>query len=111
MWAEASPIVELCCQCTAVLQVQHLLLFLLVMHTICGMLQAHKENSPECLTVTHYIDLKEKGLVLMRGEYDRDVLVSMTGEPINNNFTPLLSCAELNTADSQSILKDKPKMQ
>ena len=47
----------------------------------------------------------------MRGEYDRDVLVSMTGEPINNNFTPLLSCAELNTADSQSILKDKPKMQ
>ncbi|PSN47881.1 hypothetical protein C0J52_01263 [Blattella germanica] len=36
--------------------------------------QAHKENSPECLTMTHYIDLKDKGLVLMRGEYNKDVL-------------------------------------
>lgn len=36
--------------------------------------QAHKENAPECLSVTHYIELKEKGLVLMRGQYDKDVL-------------------------------------
>jgi ATP synthase F1 complex assembly factor 1 len=40
------------------------------------MLQAHKENAPECLTMTHYVELKEKGLVLMCGEYDKDVLVS-----------------------------------
>jgi ATP synthase F1 complex assembly factor 1 len=50
------------------------------------MLQAHKENAPECLTVTHYTDLKEKGLVLMRGEYNKDVLVSMTGIEINSKF-------------------------
>jgi ATP synthase F1 complex assembly factor 1 len=41
------------------------------------MLQAHKENAPECLTMTHYVDLKEKGLVLMHGEYNKDVLVSI----------------------------------
>jgi ATP synthase F1 complex assembly factor 1 len=41
------------------------------------MLQAHKENAPECLTMTHYVDLKDKGLVLMRGEYNKDILVSM----------------------------------
>jgi ATP synthase F1 complex assembly factor 1 len=50
------------------------------MRTICGMLQAHKENAPECLSVTHYIELKEQGLVLMRGQYDKDVLVSMMGK-------------------------------
>jgi ATP synthase F1 complex assembly factor 1 len=52
------------------------------MCAIGGMLQAHKENAPECLTMTHYIDLKEKGLVLMRGEYDKDVLVSMAGKTV-----------------------------
>ena len=49
-------------------------------------MQAHKENAPECLTMTHYIDLKEKGLVLMRGEYDKDMLVSMVGN--SNPTTP-----------------------
>ena len=52
------------------------------MCTIGGMLQAHKENAPECLTMTHYTDLSEKGLVLMRGEYDKDVLVSMAGKTV-----------------------------
>ena len=42
--------------------------------------QAHKENAPECLNMIHYTDLAEsKGIVLMVGEYDKDVLVS------NNN--------------------------
>lgn len=37
--------------------------------------QVHKENAPECLTITHYDDLKnEKGLVLMRGEYDKNII-------------------------------------
>jgi ATP synthase F1 complex assembly factor 1 len=53
-----------------------------MMCTIGGLLQAHKENAPECLTMTHYIDLKEKGLVLMRGEYNKDVLVSMAGKTV-----------------------------
>ena len=39
--------------------------------------QAHKENAPECLNMIHYTDLAEsKGIVLMVGEYDKDVLVS-----------------------------------
>ena len=41
--------------------------------------QAHKENAPECLSMVHYTELAdEKGLVLMVGEYDKDVLVSVT---------------------------------
>jgi len=37
--------------------------------------QAHKENAPECLTMTHYTELaEEKGIVLMVGEFDKDVL-------------------------------------
>jgi len=39
--------------------------------------QAHKENAPECLNMVHYPELAEsKGLVLMVGEYDKDVLTS-----------------------------------
>lgn len=37
--------------------------------------QVHKENAPECLTITHYKEFKDdKGIVLMRGEYDKNVL-------------------------------------
>ncbi|XP_044253806.1 ATP synthase mitochondrial F1 complex assembly factor 1 [Tribolium madens] len=37
--------------------------------------QVHKENAPECLTMTHYTELKdEKKIVLMRGEYDKNVI-------------------------------------
>lgn len=39
--------------------------------------QAHKENAPECLNLVHYTDLAEsKGIVLMVGEFDKNVLVS-----------------------------------
>merc|ERR1712112_483453 len=39
--------------------------------------QAHKENAPECLGMMHYTELMEsKGIVLMVGEYDKDVLSS-----------------------------------
>lgn len=37
--------------------------------------QTHKENAPECLTMTHYTELKDdKDIVLMRGEYDTKLL-------------------------------------
>jgi len=37
--------------------------------------QAHRENAPECLSIVHYTELAEsKGIVLMVGEYDKDVL-------------------------------------
>ena len=39
--------------------------------------QAHKENAPECLSMVHYTELvDDKKIVLMVGEYDKDVLVS-----------------------------------
>ena len=38
--------------------------------------QAHAENAPECLTLVHYVDLaKDKGIVLMKGDFDPNVLV------------------------------------
>ena len=41
-------------------------------------IKAHKENAPECLNMVHYPELAEtKGVVLMVGEYDKDVLVSL----------------------------------
>jgi len=37
--------------------------------------QAHKENAPECLSMVHYTEFAEdKGIVLMVGEYDKDIL-------------------------------------
>jgi len=37
--------------------------------------QAHKENAPECLSMVHYTEMSsDKGIVLMMGEYDKDVL-------------------------------------
>lgn len=48
--------------------------------------QAHKENAPECLTMTHYIDLKEKGLVLMHVEYNKDVLNGTEAQCLANQL-------------------------
>lgn len=37
--------------------------------------QTHKENAPECLTITHYVDLKaSRKIVLMKGELDKNIL-------------------------------------
>ncbi|RZC34635.1 ATP11 domain containing protein [Asbolus verrucosus] len=37
--------------------------------------QVHKENAPECLTITHFTELKDsKNIVLMRGEYDKNII-------------------------------------
>ncbi|XP_045460831.1 ATP synthase mitochondrial F1 complex assembly factor 1 [Harmonia axyridis] len=39
--------------------------------------QVHKENAPECLTIKHYTEfIKDKGIVLMKGEYDSKVISS-----------------------------------
>lgn len=38
-------------------------------------MKAHKENAPECLNIVHYPEFSEKmGIVLMRGEYDTNVI-------------------------------------
>ncbi|CAG9120724.1 unnamed protein product [Plutella xylostella] len=48
--------------------------------------QVHKENAPECLTVVHYTELKDRGLVLMRGEYDKNVLNGREAQCLVNEF-------------------------
>ncbi|CAK1543718.1 unnamed protein product [Leptosia nina] len=48
--------------------------------------QVHKENAPECLTMTHYIELDDKGIVLMRGEYDKNVLDGQEAQCLANQF-------------------------
>ncbi|XP_047999557.1 ATP synthase mitochondrial F1 complex assembly factor 1 [Leguminivora glycinivorella] len=48
--------------------------------------QVHKENAPECLTMVHYTELKDKGIVLMRGEYDKNVLSGREAQCLANQF-------------------------
>lgn len=47
--------------------------------------QVHKENAPECLTINHYTEFKdEKGIVLMRGEYDKNVINAKEAQCLAN---------------------------
>lgn len=48
--------------------------------------QVHKENAPECLTMVHYTELAEKGIVLMRGEFDKNVLNGKEAQCLANEF-------------------------
>ncbi|CAH0724088.1 unnamed protein product, partial [Brenthis ino] len=48
--------------------------------------QVHKENAPECLTMVHYTELAEKGIVLMRGDYDKNVLNGKEAQCLANQF-------------------------
>lgn len=49
--------------------------------------QVHKENAPECLTITHFKELQgDKGIVLMRGEYDGNVLNAKEAQCIANQL-------------------------
>ncbi|XP_026500361.2 ATP synthase mitochondrial F1 complex assembly factor 1 [Vanessa tameamea] len=48
--------------------------------------QVHKENAPECLTMVHYTELVQKGIVLMRGEYDKNVLNGKEAQCLANQF-------------------------
>ncbi|XP_064094593.1 ATP synthase mitochondrial F1 complex assembly factor 1-like [Macrobrachium nipponense] len=47
--------------------------------------QAYQENAPECLTLVHYPDLKEeRGIVLMHGEYNKDIVNSFEAQCLVN---------------------------
>ncbi|RVE50052.1 hypothetical protein evm_005258 [Chilo suppressalis] len=48
--------------------------------------QVHKENAPECLTVIHYTELADKGIILMKGEYDKNVLNGKEAQCLANQF-------------------------
>lgn len=49
--------------------------------------QTHKENAPECLKMTHYLDLKEsKDVVLMRGEFDDKSMTAREAQCLANEL-------------------------
>jgi ATP synthase F1 complex assembly factor 1 len=50
--------------------------------------QAYEVNAPECLSLVHYTELAEtKGIVLMVGEYDTNVLVSNNLSDLSQFFS------------------------
>ncbi|TGZ48653.1 Methionyl-tRNA synthetase, mitochondrial [Temnothorax longispinosus] len=49
--------------------------------------QTHKENAPECLTMIHYTELRDdKGIVLMRGEFDANLLQVQEAQCLANEL-------------------------
>lgn len=48
--------------------------------------QVHHENAPECLTLVHYTEMRDKGIVLMRGEYDTKVLTAQEAQCLANEL-------------------------
>ncbi|XP_036348062.1 ATP synthase mitochondrial F1 complex assembly factor 1-like [Rhagoletis pomonella] len=48
--------------------------------------QVHAENAPECLTLVHYTEMKDKGIILMRGEYDSNVLTGQEAQCLANEL-------------------------
>jgi len=47
--------------------------------------QTHGENSPECLTLVYYADLaEEKKIVLMKGDYDKNMLTGLEAQCLVN---------------------------
>ncbi|XP_017463757.1 PREDICTED: ATP synthase mitochondrial F1 complex assembly factor 1-like [Rhagoletis zephyria] len=48
--------------------------------------QVHAENAPECLTLVHYTEMKDKGIILMRGEYDSKVLTGQEAQCLANEL-------------------------
>lgn len=49
--------------------------------------QTHKENAPECLTMVHYTELRDtKGIVLMRGEFDKKCISVQEAQCLANEL-------------------------
>lgn len=49
--------------------------------------QTHKENSPECLTMVYYPDLRDsKGVILMKGEFNKDILTAIEAQCLANEL-------------------------
>lgn len=49
--------------------------------------QTHKADAPECLTVVYYTDLSEsKDVVLMKGEFDKNILSSVESQCLINQL-------------------------
>lgn len=48
--------------------------------------QVHKENAPECLNIVYYTELRDKGLILMRAEYDKNVISAQEAQCLVNQL-------------------------
>uniref|UniRef100_A0A1I8Q8D4 ATP synthase mitochondrial F1 complex assembly factor 1 n=1 Tax=Stomoxys calcitrans TaxID=35570 RepID=A0A1I8Q8D4_STOCA len=48
--------------------------------------QVHAENAPECLTIVHYTEMRDKGIILMRGEYDSKVVSGQEAQCLANEL-------------------------
>lgn len=49
--------------------------------------QVHNENAPECLNIVHYTEFSERlGVVLMRGEYDTNVISAQEAQCLVNQL-------------------------
>lgn len=46
----------------------------------------HKENAPECLNIVHYTEFRDKGIVLMRGEFDKNVINAQEAQCLANQL-------------------------
>lgn len=49
--------------------------------------QVHKENAPECLNIVHYTEFSDKlGIILMRAEYDTNVINAQEAQCLINQL-------------------------
>uniref|UniRef100_A0A182JFJ8 ATP synthase mitochondrial F1 complex assembly factor 1 n=1 Tax=Anopheles atroparvus TaxID=41427 RepID=A0A182JFJ8_ANOAO len=48
--------------------------------------QVHKENAPECLNLTMFNECQDKGIILMRGEFDTNVLNAQEAQCLANQL-------------------------
>lgn len=48
--------------------------------------KVHKENAPECLNIVHYTELRDKGIILMRGEFDKNVINAQEAQCLANQL-------------------------
>lgn len=48
--------------------------------------QVHKENAPECLNIVYYTELRDRNVILMRGEYDKNVINAQEAQCLANQL-------------------------
>lgn len=71
--------------------------------------QTHKENAPECLTLVHYTEFKdEKGIVLMRGEFDKKCINVQEAQCLVNELQLYYCTDSVKRLELLKIFTNKP---
>ncbi|XP_031333369.1 ATP synthase mitochondrial F1 complex assembly factor 1-like isoform X1 [Photinus pyralis] len=71
--------------------------------------QVHKENAPECLKITHYPEFKDtKGIVLMKGEFQNNVINSQEAQCLANQLQMYYSQKDANKLKLLEQFTSKP---